>query len=171
MICPACKTNNINHQDTQNCSQCGSDLYVHRLLRKISEAAVINEIANSKQESPKKSNWLFIVWQVIIPTVFLVVFATFGIFVEMRILAFIDYREAHRIAAADKRSEITIEQLQQMSTTIKQELDLILDQRRENQTLQTRIQELTAAASQNIDKNPVTSSTTFSSHSTQGEKQ
>ena len=164
MICPACKTNNINHQDTQNCVQCGSDLYVHRLLHKISEAQVINEIEKGSQ---KKSNWLFIVWQVIVPIVFLMVFTTFSIFVGMRVLAFI---ESSRIAVADKHSEIGVEQLQQMSITIKQELDLILDQRRENQALQTRIQELTAAASQNIDKKPVASSATSSSYGTQGEK-
>jgi hypothetical protein len=158
VICPACKTNNTNPLDAQYCIQCGSDLYVHRLLREISEAIQMkSEITKTEQESPKKLTWLFVVWQ-IVSVILLMTCAMFGIFVGMRFLAFIDHEESYRISVADKYSEIVFEQLQQMSTTIKQEFDLILDQRQENQALQARIQELTAAISNNTEERTMLSS-------------
>lgn len=151
MICPVCKTNNANFSDVQHCIQCGSDLYVHHLLHEVGEAIQMeNEIVKTKQESPEKLAWLLIIGQ-IGPAILLVMCAVFGIFVGMRFLAFIDYEEYSRLSTAKKQSEVVFEQLQQMNATIKQEFDLILDQRRENQALQTKIQELTVTISKNTE--------------------
>lgn len=164
MICPVCKTNNINHPDAQHCIQCGSDLHVHRLLHEIREEIQMkSEITKTEQELPIRLTWVFVVWQ-IAPAILLVVCAMFAIFVGMHFLSFIDREESYRIYVTEKRLEIGFDQLQQMSSTIKQELDLILDQRLENQGLQTRIQELTAALSKNAEV------MVGSSPSVQGEK-
>ena len=105
MICPACKTNNTNPLDAQYCIQCGSDLYVHRLLREISEAIQMkSEITKTEQESPKKLTWLFVVWQ-ILPVILLMTCAMFGIFVGMRFLAFIDHEESYRIVSTERSRE------------------------------------------------------------------
>lgn len=148
MICPVCKTNNTK-SDMQYCIQCGSDLYVHNLLNELGETIQMkNEIIET---ASKKLNWLLIIGQ-IGSIVFLLGCAVFGIFVGIRFLTFIEHEEAYRISQANKRAEINYEQLQQMSYTIKQEFDLILEQRRENQILQTKIQELTAIVSKNTEE-------------------
>ena len=102
-----------------------------------------NDPVKPTQEAPKKASSLFIAAH-IIPSVLLLVCAVFGIFVGMRFLAYIDRLDSHRVSISDKWSETGFEQLQQMNTTIKQALDLILDQRRENQVLQAKIEQLTA---------------------------
>ncbi|HBI21982.1 MAG TPA: hypothetical protein DDY37_05285 [Legionella sp.] len=143
MICPACKTNNTNHH-AECCVQCGADIQVHRLIQMVREEIHMkNDPVKPTQEAPKKASSLFIAAH-IIPSVLLLVCAVFGIFVGMRFLAYIDRLDSHRVSISDKWSETGFEQLQQMNTTIKQALDLILDQRRENQVLQAKIEQLTA---------------------------
>jgi hypothetical protein len=143
LICPVCKTNNTRVQNTEFCVQCGSDLKVHRLLYGVyEEMQMKNEITKQMQELPKKTSRLFIIFQTM-PSIILLVCAVFGIFVGMRFLTFIDREESHRSSLSNKWSETGFEQLQQMNLTIKQELDLIMDQRRESQYLQGKIQELT----------------------------
>ena len=93
---------------------------------------------------PQKTSNLFILSQ-IIPSMLLLVCALFGIFVGLRFLSFIDRAQSHHTSISSKWSEIGFEQLQQMNTTIKQELDLILDQRQENQALQAKVHDLTTA--------------------------
>jgi hypothetical protein len=93
---------------------------------------------------PKKSSNLLILSQ-IMPSMLLLACALFGIFVGFRFLSFIDRSQSHHTSITSKWSEIGFEQLQQMNTTIKQELDLILDQRRENQELQAKVHDLTTA--------------------------
>jgi hypothetical protein len=116
---------------------------VHRLLYGVCEEMQMkNEITKQEQELPKKTSRLFIIFQAV-PSIILLVCAVFGIFVGMRFLTFIDREESHRSSISNKWSEIGFEQLQQMNLTIKQELDLIMDQRRESQYLQGKIQELT----------------------------
>ena len=95
---------------------------------------------------PQKTSNLVIVSQ-ITPPILLLLCALFGIFVGLRFLSFIDRTESHRTSISAKWSETGFEQLQQMNTTIKQELDLIIEQRRENLALQEKIQELTKPVS------------------------
>ena len=102
-----------------------------------------NEITKPEQELQKKTSRLFIIFQIVF-SILLLVCAVFGIFVGMRFLTFLDRAESHRSSISNKWSETGFEQLQQMNSTIKQELDLILDQRRENQALQAKIEELIA---------------------------
>ena len=143
MICPACKTNNTTHQDTEHCAQCGADIYVHRLLQGVREKIQMND-QSIKQEPllPKKTSTLFILSQ-IIPSTLLMTLGLFGIYVGVHFLSFIDRSESQRASISSKWSETGFEQLQQMNATIKQELDLILDQRRENLALQAKVQALT----------------------------
>jgi hypothetical protein len=149
LICPVCKTNNTKTQDTEFCVQCGSDLKVHRLLYEVrSGIQMKDEITKPKQGLQKKTSGLFIIFQTV-PSIILLVCAVFGIFVGMRFLTFLDRMESHHSSISSKWFEIGFEQLQQMNLTIKQELDLILDQRRENQALQAKIQELSAQISKN----------------------
>ncbi|OHE75718.1 MAG: hypothetical protein A3F67_00380 [Verrucomicrobia bacterium RIFCSPHIGHO2_12_FULL_41_10] len=94
-------------------------------------------------KSPPKISSVFVISQVL-PSLLLLVCALFGIFVGIRFLTFIERTESHRSTLSAKWSETGFEQLQQMNATIKQELDLILDQRRENLLLQQKISKLTA---------------------------
>ena len=103
-----------------------------------------NDSSKSEHESTRKASSLIIASQ-IIPSTLLLVCAVFGIFVGMRFLTYIEQLDSHRVSLSTKWSETGFEQLQQMNSTIKQELDLILDQRRENQALQAKIQQLTTA--------------------------
>jgi hypothetical protein len=149
LICPVCKTNNTKAQNTEFCVQCSSDLKVHRLLYGVREEMQMkNEITKLEQELPKKTSRLFIIFQTV-PSIILLVCAVFGIFVGVRFLTFLDRVESHRSSISNKWSETGFEQLQQMNLTIKQELDLIMDQRRESQDLQAKIQELTNQISKN----------------------
>ncbi len=142
MICPACSTNNTKYQDAEFCIQCGSDLKVHRLLLEVSEEIQMkNEELRSEEVAPKKLSSIFIILQ-IIPSFFFLICMVFGIFVGMKFLTFLEHagsRDNYRSA----KSEIGVAELQQMSSIIKQELDLIIEQRQENQALQAKIQELT----------------------------
>jgi hypothetical protein len=150
LICPVCKTKNTKNQDTEvdYCVQCGSDLYVHCLLQGVREKMKMqNGITNMEQQLPSKTSGFLIVFQVL-PSILILLCAVFAIFVGLRFLTFLDRAESHRNTLSNKWSETGFEQLQQMNSTIKQELELILDQRRENQALQARVQELTALVSQ-----------------------
>lgn len=147
MICPACKTNNIKNQNTEHCVQCGADIHMHRLLQKVQEKIQMNnDFIKAEPIVPQKTSSLFVLSQ-IIPSVLLLICALFGIFVGLRFLSFIDRSESQRSSISTKWSETGFEQLQQMNASIKQELDLILDQRRENLALQEKIQELTKSIS------------------------
>ena len=142
MICPACKTNNSN-PNTEHCVQCGADLHVHQLLQDVRKTLhVSNNMTNREPILPQKTSTLVVVSQVV-PSLLLLACALFGMFIGMRFLAFIDRADTHRSSIATKWSETGFDQLQQMNMTIKQELDLILDQRRENLSLQATVHALT----------------------------
>lgn len=100
-------------------------------------------------ETPKSAQprWVF-VFQMI-PSILLLMCTLFGIFIGMRFLTFLEQEETHRISISNKWTETGFEQLQQMNATIKQELDLITEQRHENQVLQYQIQELNATLARN----------------------
>ena len=141
MICPVCKTNNTKDQEDEGCVQCGSDLKVHRLLLAVREEIQMNnEEPSLEQAAPKKLSSILIIVQ-IIPSILFLICTVFGIFVGMQFLTFLKHAEFRDISRSAK-SEIGIEQLQQMSSIIKQELNLIIDQRQENQVLQAKVQEL-----------------------------
>ena len=147
MICPACKTNNVTNPDTEFCVQCGSDIHLHRLLRVVREEMQMkNEAIRPEQETTKNKSSTLLAFQ-IIPSIVLLLCAVFGIFVGVRFLIFLEETESHRASISSKWSETGFEQLQQMNATIKQELDLILDQRRENLALQAKVQKLTSIIS------------------------
>ena len=113
-----------------------------------------NDPVKSEQEAPQKASFLFVTAH-ILPAVLLLACALFGIFVGMRFLAYIDRLDSSRVSISDKWSAIGFEQLLQMNTTIKQELDLILDQRQENQVLQAKIEQLTAIHASSVAPGPV----------------
>lgn len=103
---------------------------------------------NSPGSKPQKTAGVLAFFQ-IIPGITIFICAVFGIFVGLRFLTFIDHEESRRIASTEdsipgKWFLTGFEQLQQMNATIKEELDLILDQRRENQSLQEKVRHLTA---------------------------
>lgn len=155
MICPACKTNNASNQAAQYCIQCGSDLHVHRLLQglreKIQMKSEITEPNKAITQSPKGFLW---VWKTV-PIILLLILTVWSIFVGMRLLAFLDHEDANRAAVYSKWTETGLEQLQQMSTIIHKELDLILDQRRENQALQEKFKKLIAITASKIEEKKV----------------
>jgi len=142
LICPACHTKNTS---AEFCVQCGSDLEVHRLLCKVKEDSLMNkEVEQSPSPSPASPFDLSLFFQVI-PSLVLLFCTVYGIFVGMRFLNFIDRTESQRVAFTSKFSETGLEQLKNMNNIMKQEFDLILDQRKENQILQAKIQELTTS--------------------------
>ena len=141
MICPVCKTNNTKDQEAEGRVQCGSDLKVHRLLLAVREEIQMNnEEPSLEQAAQKKLSSILIIVQ-IIPSILFLICTVFGIFVGMQFLIFLKHTEFRDISRSAK-SEMGIEQLQQMSSIIKQELNLIIDQRQENQVLQAKVQEL-----------------------------
>lgn len=147
MICPACKTNNTHNQHTEHCVQCGADIHVHRLLQIVQEKIQMNnDVILPEQALPQRTSNLLLLSQ-IIPSTLLLICAVFGIFVGVRFLSVIDRSESHRTSISAKWSETGFEQLQQMNTTIQRELDLILEQRRENLALQAEVQTLTKTIS------------------------
>ena len=120
-----------------------------------------NDPVKPVQEAPPKTSSLWIAAH-IVPSALLLVCAAFGIFVGMRFLAYIDRLDSHRVSISEKWSETGFQQLQQMNATIKQELDLILDQRRENQVLQAKIEQLTAIQASHATSVPVDAPTPIS---------
>jgi hypothetical protein len=142
VICPVCKTNHSKDQQAEFCVQCGTDIHVHRLLKKVGEEMQMNNTALSEKRPTKMS--IFSQCMQLIPPFLLVAGTGFGIFVGMRFLSFIEQAESQRTSLSTKWSETGFEQLQQMNATIKQALDLIIDQRKENVALQSKVNELSA---------------------------
>ncbi len=139
MICPACNTQNT-HQGADRCVQCGSDLNVHR---KLSELRTGMQMQNEdlKEAKATKSFNILMIMQIILSSLFLVC-TVFSMFVGMQFLAFLKRAELQNNFRST-HFEIGYEQLQQMNSIIQKELDLIIDQRRENQALQAKVAELT----------------------------
>jgi len=147
LICPACKTNNAPHKNIEYCVQCGSDLHVHRLLQTMHEETRMNKTINpSKQDihHPKKmqlATTFLVVMQTIV-CLTLLTCTVFGIYVGIQFLNYIDNRESQQISAQEQWFQTGFQQLQQMNTTIKQELELIIDLHHENQVLQKEVRNL-----------------------------
>ena len=149
MICPACHTNHAYEESTGSCVQCGSDLDVHKLLHAVVEEINMNkEVSTAERDRPSKTNNIAVISQ-FLPSTIMLLCALFAIYVGMQFLKIIDRVESHRTSLSAKWSETGFEQLQQMNATIKQELDLILDQRRENIALQAQVRILAAELKQN----------------------
>lgn len=138
MICPACKTNNAENQQVEFCVQCGSDMQVHRLLQ-----TVHKELEMQSSSTTKASTLLAILHTT--PAVMLIICATFGIFVGLQFLTFLERTESRYLVKTAKFPDRELAQLQQMNTIIKQELDLIMEQNKDNKMLQAKIAELTAS--------------------------
>jgi hypothetical protein len=129
LICPVCSTNN---QANEFCAQCGADLQVHHLLSEISEARPMErKLGESKQKTSACLNFLQIV-----PAVLMLVCALFGIYVGMHFLMFLERAESQRSTVGMQLAQTSFAQVQQLNSIIKQELDLILEQHHENQSLQ-----------------------------------
>ena len=92
-----------------------------------------NEELILEQETPKKLSSIFIIFQ-IIPSILFLICTVFGIFVGMQFLTSLERAEFRQISRSAK-FEMGFEQLQQMSSIIKQELNLIIEQRQENRKL------------------------------------
>ena len=149
MICPVCSTNNTNNQSAESCVQCGSDFRIHQLLCKVrEEIQVSNESTKVELLSEKKTSKFSVFFQTM-PSILLLLCSVFIIFVGMRFLSFLEHTETQRSSIANKWSETGFEQLQQMNSVIKQELDLIIEQRRDNQVLQSKIQDLSGQVLKN----------------------
>ncbi len=82
------------------------------------------------------------------PSILLLMMAIFGMFIGFQFLTFLDHEKTHRTNTADKWADAGFEQLLQMNATIKQELDLIIDQRQENKHLRATIRDLATHATQ-----------------------
>jgi hypothetical protein len=136
VICPVCKTNNKN-QDLECCVQCGADLNVHRLLFSVTEGLHMQNEELQLYKDAKKLSRVFIVLQ-IIRLIALVICTVFGIFFGMQFLTFLGRSPDYTYVSEsfDKK----FEQLQQMNSIIKQQIELIIDQRHENQALQAKLQ-------------------------------
>jgi hypothetical protein len=146
LICPACKTNNTK-EGARSCVQCGSDLHVHRLLQRINKDIEMND--ETINPVPKEKTSTFSIVSKTAPSIILLLCAVFVIFVGMRFLTFLESETSRRVFVADKWSQAGFEQLQQMNLTVKQQLDLILEQHRENGVMQTKVLELTDIVQKN----------------------
>lgn len=152
MICPVCKTKHPTEPNTKVCVQCGSDLYVHSLLQelrqemqmknenKIENTETTNTAASDKAHPQKRSDYRIILHT--IPSILLLICTLFGFFIGFRFLTFLDRLESHRNVVSEKWLETGLEQVKQLNTIVQQTLDLVLEQRKENQGLRTQIQEL-----------------------------
>lgn len=101
-----------------------------------------------QQGAEKKSSRFFMLLQIMTSTLLLIC-ALFGIFVGVRLLNFIEHKAEQQLSISEKWSEVAFDQLLQMNTTVKQGLDLILEQRKENQALQAEIRQLTSQLNKN----------------------
>jgi len=68
--------------DALQCTQCRSDLKVHRLLQ------TCREKINTPKQNTSKENYLDIICQ-LLPTIFFLSCAVFGVYVGMRVLTFL----------------------------------------------------------------------------------
>ena len=154
MICPICGTNNSKTQgDIESCVQCGSDLNVHKLLAIIATEIKMKNAASKQQLAIDRANKSVILMQTI-PTVLLLIGTLFGIFVGFKFLNFLDDK-LNQPNLKSSGCMIEIDQLQQMSSIVAKQLDLIVEQRKENQGLQAKVQESSQYIT-NLDKEPPT---------------
>jgi cell shape-determining protein MreC len=102
------------------------------------------KIKAAQQEQPeqKKSPRFFMLFQ-IMPSALLLVCTLFVIFVGMRLLTMLEQKTVQQTSLADKWSEVGFEHLLQMNKSVQQGIDLIQEQREENQALRDEIAELT----------------------------
>lgn len=152
LICPICKTHNTEESDAQVCTQCKSDLYLHRLLLKTREEIQMNNEAAILLNPQNKAPGLLLGFSQIVSPIIFIMCAIFIFFIGVRFLTLIDREDTHRISISNKVSETGLQQLQQMNAIIKQELDLIQDQYRENQALQEKISQLNALVQEKMEK-------------------
>jgi hypothetical protein len=132
----------------ERCSQCNSDLHVHRLLQEVREGIQVRDLQGQSETilqslSPVRGNqgYRFQVIFQTITTLSIVAGIIFCFYAGLRFLNFLDHEGSvpHTPVPA-KWSESAITQLQQMNGIIKQELDIIVDQRNENRFLQGKLQ-------------------------------
>ena len=154
MICPACQTSTLQNQNLEQCVQCGTDIHLHRLLYAVKEKINMkDEIIAQHQYAPQKISKLLLISQVM-PSILLLICALFGIFIGFHFLSWLNQAESHKASVATQWSETGLEQLQQMTSTIKQELELIIDQRQENLALQKKLQILLQQATSHAHEAP-----------------
>lgn len=146
MICPVCKTNN-KHQDLEFCVQCGSDLNIHRLLSSVTQGLDLQNEELKLAKDTKKLSRVFIVLQ-IIRSIALLICMVFGVFFGIQFLTFLGHSSDY-VYVSD-RFEKRFEQLQQMNSIIKQQIELIIDQRQENQALQAKLQGMEKKSSSSV---------------------
>jgi len=147
VTCPVCKKHYHPEQRVKTCVQCGADLEVHHLLESVAQTIKHGELAMKENANvvPKVKRSLypgFIELFQIIPAILLLGCATLGIYVGLRFLNIVEQVELSHTKTTDQWSESGFEQLRQMTTTIKQELDLIMAQRDENLILQSHVKQL-----------------------------
>jgi|GEM_PF-2105972 len=147
MICPVCKKNYHLEQRVTACVQCGTDLEVHHLLESVAQNIKHGEITMTKNAEtlPTEKRSLyprFFELLQIMPAILLLGCAALGIYVGLRFLNIVEDVELSHTKTTAQWSESGFEQLRQMTTTIKQELDLIIAQRDENLILQSQVKQL-----------------------------
>ena len=150
MICPVCQTNNdkaAKAADTEPCMQCGSDLAVHRLLLGLRE---VLQRDIKKSASFQKTAFLGLKLLLPIFVFFLLLCGILGVFAGLRFVTFLDHEASRQMIISDQWAKLNDKQLQQMNILIKEELDLILEQRQENQALREKIQALSMLNQKNI---------------------
>lgn len=149
MICPVCKTNNAlnaKNTNTEFCVQCGADIYVHHLLREVQkDLKMKDEITKTEQQMPsKKTSGLFIALDSA-SSIVLIIVTVFALAAGFHFLTFLNHREYQRVSNSHQWSETGFEQLQEMNNTIKEELDLIMSEHKENQVLREKLAAINAS--------------------------
>ena len=138
MICPVCKTNNALNAKNPNaefCVQCGSDIHIHHLLRDAEQEIKMQEDrAKQKQEMPGSKKMDVFISLDSLSSLFLMIAIVFMLAAGLHFFSFLSNRESQHPRPASGLAE-----LQTMNSIIKEELDLIVAERAENQALRTKL--------------------------------
>jgi len=143
MICPICKINDPKNQTAEFCVQCGSDMKVHHLIKKVREELQKQNqqtVNPNKGLNEKKSPWS-IIFQ-ILPSVLILGGVIFVGIIGLRVLTVLDGIKSQHTTVSNKWSEAGFTQLVKMNDIIKDELNLIMSQRREIQILRKQINQM-----------------------------
>jgi hypothetical protein len=141
MICPVCQANNCKDPNLERCVQCGVDLEVHKLLAKIKEGVQMKPENLLNQEHQGKLSKILFITQVI-PSILLLICSLFGIFVGFKFIGWLEQKDLNYKFNLI-HSEMNGMELQQVISIIEKELNLIIEQKKENQDLRLKVNELT----------------------------
>lgn len=122
---------------------------INHLLKEVkNKVAMETSKTTLKEHSPNPSRGLsLLLISHVILTFFITVLVALSIFVGYRSFVSFNAHEAHRITVLSHWSETGSKERSELNKTIKQELDLIIAQRHENQRQRSKIKKLTTQLS------------------------